>query len=190
MIQLTNSVPPALIQYPIEGPSQTIRSLRYQSQTNIGQYCDITYTVPPPVESGNIEPEEALEKESGWHQELDEQMARLGVEEETAETTPEEVAAEQISTEGNSEEQANTEEATTVEDPAEDIRTEEVVKAEAITGEVVTEEAITGEVDTEEVSTDKINSEQGSKLDLGGFQIRIGQEKTENFIMPDRYVLC
>ena len=183
MIQLTDSVPPALIQYPIEGPSQTTRSLRYQSQTDIGQFCDIIYTVPPPVESGSVEPEVALEKESGWHQELDEQMARLGVEEETAETTPEEVAAEQINTE-DPEEQANTEEAT-----AEEIRTEEVVKEEAVTGEVVTEEAITGEVDTEEVSTDKINSEQGSKLDLGGFEIRIGQEKAENFSMPDRCVL-
>jgi len=168
-LKLTNSVPPALIQYPIEGASQTIRSLRYQSQTEIGQFCDITYTVPPPVESGSVEPEEALEKESGWHQELNEQMARLEVEEETAETTPEEVTVEEAATE-----------ATTADAATENVTTEEVMTEKAIT-----EEATTDAVVSEEVSEDRV-----IPIDLGGFEIRIGKEKAENFIMPDRYLFC
>ena len=142
--------------------------MRYQSQTDIGQFCDITYTVPPPVESDGVEPEEAVAEESGWHQELDEQMARLGVEEETAETTPEEVTVEKAATE-----------ATTTDAATENLTTEEVITEEAIT-----EEATTDAVFPEEVSEDYV-----APIDLGGFEIRIGKEKAENFIMPDRYVL-
>jgi hypothetical protein len=89
------------------------------------------------------EAETPAEGGSGWHQELDEMMAGLEVEQESVEA------------EEQSLEQAGGETAG------------EASPAEQTGSEVV------GEVE----------------FDLMAFEARVGQEKVENFIMPDRYVI-
>jgi hypothetical protein len=89
------------------------------------------------------EAETPAEGGSGWHQELDEMMAGLEVEEESVEAEEQPV------------EQAGGETA------------EEASPTEQAGGEAV-----------EEV-----------ELDMTAFEARVGQEKAENFIMPDRYVI-
>jgi hypothetical protein len=86
------------------------------------------------------EAEAPAEGGSGWHQELDEMMAGLEVEEEPVEA--EEPPVEQAGGETAGEEP-----------PAEQAGSEAV-----------------GEVE----------------LDMTAFEARVGQEKSENFIMPDR----
>lgn len=125
--KLTIRLPPSLIQYPIEGKPRTIRRLRYQSQS--GQICDITYTLPPPPTSS---PEAEVSAETGsgsgsdWHQELDDMMSRFEIEGEP-------------------------------------------VKVEEQPAEPVT-----------------LPEEPKEELHLTAFEARVGQEKAENFIMPDR----
>jgi hypothetical protein len=86
------------------------------------------------------EAETPAEGGSGWHQELDEMMAGLEVEEESGEA--EEQPAEQAG----------------------------------------------GEVAGEEAPAEQAGSEVVGELELAmtAFEARVGQEKAENFIMPDR----
>jgi hypothetical protein len=84
-----NSLPPAVIQFPILGPPRTIRRLRYQADSLKSRYLDISHELPPkptePTEDRSM-PDTRLESGSQWHKELDAQMASLGIDEVEAET--------------------------------------------------------------------------------------------------------
>jgi len=114
-----NSLPPAVIQFPILGPLRTIRRLRYQADSVKSRYLDISYELAPkptePTEDGSM-PDTRLDSGSQWHKELDAQIASLGIDAVEAETPIE--AEEEVPT---PEEAAMTLDARIVQEVAEDM---------------------------------------------------------------------
>jgi hypothetical protein len=85
IIMLIDSPPPAVIQFPIYGPSRKERRLRYRSTEVPGRYLDISHVVPPATPTvANPSPESratnVADTVSGWHKELDAQLASLEIE--------------------------------------------------------------------------------------------------------------
>jgi hypothetical protein len=82
---LIDSPPPAVIQFPIYGPSRKERRLRYRSTAVPGRYFDISHVVRPATPTVvNSSPESratnVADTVSGWHKELDAQLASLEIE--------------------------------------------------------------------------------------------------------------